>query len=125
MTTQHRITSGTVALARGAGAAPAGAWVSNLNAQGSDVPALMPKTQPLSASSPSPLAGPLAFAHGTSAPMKVAPAIVRVTAPSDGFDWGDAGIGAAGGFALSMIGIGTALVVTQRRTRHGETALTS
>jgi hypothetical protein len=44
--------------------------------------------------------------------------IVRVTAPSSGFDWGDAGIGAAGGLALSMLGIGAALTITQRRPRH-------
>jgi hypothetical protein len=43
--------------------------------------------------------------------------IVRVTTPS-GFDWGDAGIGAAGGLALSMLGIGAALTITQRRPRH-------
>jgi guanyl-specific ribonuclease Sa len=49
-------------------------------------------------------------------------AVVRVQAPGGGFDWGDAGIGAAGGFALSMIGIGGALVVSQRRTRPSDTA---
>lgn len=42
--------------------------------------------------------------------------IVRVVAPSNGFDWGDAAIGAAGGFALSMIGIGGVVVVSRRRT---------
>ena len=42
--------------------------------------------------------------------------IVRVVAPSNGFDWSDAAIGAAGGFALSMIGIGGAIVVSRRRT---------
>jgi hypothetical protein len=54
-----------------------------------------------------------------------APAVVRISSPNSGFDWGDAGIGAAGGFALSMIGIGGALVASQRRTRRSETALTS
>jgi hypothetical protein len=47
--------------------------------------------------------------------------IVRFQAPASGFDWGDAGIGAAGGLALSMIGLGGALAVSQhhtRRTRH-------
>jgi hypothetical protein len=47
-----------------------------------------------------------------------APTIVRVTTPDDGFDWRDAGIGAAGGFALSMIGMGGALVVSARRSPH-------
>ena len=45
-------------------------------------------------------------------------AVVRVEAPASGFDWGDAGIGAAGGFALSMIGLGGALALSQRRTRR-------
>jgi hypothetical protein len=44
--------------------------------------------------------------------------VVRLQAPANGFDWGDAGIGAAGGIALSMIGLGGALAVSQRRTRH-------
>jgi hypothetical protein len=65
---------------------------------------------------------------GASSPStapSTGPSIVRVSPASGGFDWGDAGIGAAGGFALSMLGIGGALVLTQRRTRGGETALTS
>ncbi len=44
--------------------------------------------------------------------------VVRLQAPGNGFDWGDAGIGAAGGVALSLIGLGGALAVSQRRTRH-------
>ena len=43
--------------------------------------------------------------------------IVRVITPTGGFDWGDAGIGAAAGVALSMIGLAGALSVSQRRTR--------
>lgn len=47
------------------------------------------------------------------------PTVIRVQAPSSGFDWGDAGIGAAGGLALAMLGLGGALVVSsQRRARH-------
>jgi hypothetical protein len=42
--------------------------------------------------------------------------VVRVSAPG-GFDWGDASIGAAGGFGLSMLAIGGGLVITQRRGR--------
>jgi hypothetical protein len=53
--------------------------------------------------------------------------IVRVITPTDGFDWGDAGIGAAAGVALSMIGLASAVTVSQRRTRRsrGSAALTS
>jgi hypothetical protein len=46
------------------------------------------------------------------------PLLVRLQAPGNGFDWGDAGIGAAGGVALSLIALGGALAVSQRRTRH-------
>src|SRR6185437_2330796 len=57
-------------------------------------------------------------------------AVVRITTPASGFDWGDAGIGAAGGIALSMIGLGGALVVSQNRARRtrgrrGTTAIPS
>ena len=45
-------------------------------------------------------------------------AVVRISSPDGGFDWGDAGIGAAGGFALAMIGLGGALIVSQRRPRR-------
>ncbi|MFZ0974795.1 MAG: hypothetical protein WAN22_21380 [Solirubrobacteraceae bacterium] len=55
----------------------------------------------------------------TNAPQ----AVVRVHAPQNGFDWGDAGIGAAG-LALSVIGVGGAFAVSQRRSRR-TTALPS
>lgn len=41
-------------------------------------------------------------------------AVVRVQTPPSGFDWGDAGIGAAGGIALAMLGLGGALLISQR-----------
>lgn len=52
--------------------------------------------------------------------------VIRVSAPG-GFDWGDAGIGAAGGLGLSMLAMGGGLVVTQRRGRRlsGSAATTS
>ena len=39
--------------------------------------------------------------------------------PSNGFDWGDAGIGAAGMLAVFSIAGGSALLLTGRRRRHG------
>ena len=42
--------------------------------------------------------------------------IVRVSAPG-GFDWGDAGIGAAGALGLSMVALGGGLVIAARRSR--------
>ena len=49
---------------------------------------------------------------------------------SRGFDWGDAGIGAAGGIGLSILGLAGALTLTHRRGRRERgssrsTALTS
>ncbi|HEY1778624.1 MAG TPA: hypothetical protein VGG41_20885 [Solirubrobacteraceae bacterium] len=44
---------------------------------------------------------------------------VIVEASSDGgFDWGDAGIGAAGGVGLSMILVGSGLALSDRRGRR-------
>jgi hypothetical protein len=47
-------------------------------------------------------------------------AVVRIQTQQSGFDWGDAGIGAAGGLALAMLGLGGGLVISQRprRARH-------
>ncbi len=45
--------------------------------------------------------------------------VVSVSAPSGGFDWDDAGIGAAGMVALFSIAAGSALLIAGRRRRHG------
>jgi len=60
-------------------------------------------------------------ADGTTSGEPAQQAVVRIQAPQSGFDWGDAGIGAAGVVALAMLGVGGALVISQRprRTRHG------
>jgi hypothetical protein len=107
MTTTHRIRMGIVlALALGTSAAPASARFFDLNANGSYVPAPTASTQvPTQATKPSPS-------------VSTQPTIVHVTARNSGFDWGDAGIGAAGGIALSMVGLGGALAVSQRRPRR-------
>jgi hypothetical protein len=48
----------------------------------------------------------------------VSPPLVEVReAPSGGFDWGDAAIGAAGTLGLFSIAAGSALLVTGRRRR--------
>jgi hypothetical protein len=60
---------------------------------------------------------------GAAANTTAPPVVARVQAPQSGFDWGDAGIGAAG-LALSAIGIGGAFAVSQRRSRRS-TALPS
>jgi hypothetical protein len=48
------------------------------------------------------------------------PTIVRVSDRS-GFDWADAGVGAAGGAALSLLGVGLLLLVSERRRSRPST----
>ena len=50
--------------------------------------------------------------------VSIPPVVVRVTAPSSGFDWGDAGIGAAGGIAISLLTGAGALALSHRRGRR-------
>jgi hypothetical protein len=49
------------------------------------------------------------------------PRVVEVRAPSGGFDWGDAGIGAAGMLALFSIAAGSTMLLTGRKRRQGVT----
>jgi hypothetical protein len=94
-TSRHIFTAGAAVIALAAGAGPASARFLDLNPNGSHVPA---PTQAVAPSAP--------------------PAVVHVTADANGFDWGDAGIGAAGGLTISMVGLGGGLVVSQRRARR-------
>ncbi len=55
---------------------------------------------------------------GTTSPQP-AVEIVRVSAPG-GFDWGDAGIGAAGGLGLTMLAAGGGLVIAGPRRRDAD-----
>ena len=48
-------------------------------------------------------------------------AVVRVDAPGDGFDWGDASIGAGGALALMTLAIGGALGANSIRRRATRT----
>jgi hypothetical protein len=59
-------------------------------------------------------------------PPPTAPAtIVRVTNPGGGFDWGDAAIGAAIGFTVSLLSIGSITALSRRRAGASGTALSS
>ncbi len=116
MTTTHRMAATVVvALALGTSAGAASARPIDLNANGSEVPAGSASVQASSRAT-----RPVSL---VSTPAT----IVRVTARNTGFDWADAGIGAAGGLAVSMVGLGGALTVSQRRGRRhsGPTGLTS
>lgn len=85
-----------VVLGLAVGAGPAMAFPSDLTPHGSEVSAGSPSVEGQSTGSPT---------------------LVHVSAPS-GLVWGDVGIGAAGGIALAVIGVGGALVVSGRRARH-------
>jgi hypothetical protein len=71
------------------------------------------------------IAVPAASAHPLPADpiYKPNPTIVRITTPSNaGFNWADAGIGAAGGLALAIVGIGGGLAIAQRREHRSGTS---
>jgi hypothetical protein len=52
-------------------------------------------------------------------PVQISAPVVEIREPSGGFDWGDAGIGAAGTLALFSIAAGSALLISSRRRRRG------
>jgi hypothetical protein len=52
----------------------------------------------------------------TSASASGAPVRIVYDSGRSGFDWGDAGIGAAAGAGLTLLGLGGALALTQRHT---------
>jgi hypothetical protein len=57
-----------------------------------------------------------AMVDRVSSEIRATPSVVAVQAPS-GFDWGDAGIGAAGMLALFSIAAGSVLLIAGRRRR--------
>jgi hypothetical protein len=63
-----------------------------------------------------------AASYGAPSPnaslASIRPTVLRVITPKSGFDWGDAGIGAAGGFGLAMLALAGALAISQRRARR-------
>jgi hypothetical protein len=48
----------------------------------------------------------------------LAPTVFLTQAPSSGFDWGDAGIGALGAFGLALLLFGTMQIVARQRRSH-------
>jgi hypothetical protein len=55
---------------------------------------------------------------GSTVSHPTTPTVVRVIAPGDGFDWFDAGIGAAGVLGLAIIAFGGVLIISNERRRH-------
>jgi hypothetical protein len=132
MTTTHRITTtAAVMLSLAAGAPTATATVSSTNpaTTANQPPASVysrPDKSMIRGTTPAATANqPPASVYSRpdksmirlTTPGSVPQAVVRIQTPPSGFDWGDAGIGAAGGLALAMIGLGGALAVSQRRPR--------
>jgi hypothetical protein len=60
--------------------------------------------------------GDVCSSHGW--PVSAPATVLRIAAPSAGFDWGDAGIGAGATIALMLIGTGGVLATTHRRGRR-------
>jgi hypothetical protein len=56
---------------------------------------------------------------GVSLPAETIDGAPVIQVPQHGFDWGDAGIGAAGMLALFSIAAGSALLLTGRKRRRG------
>jgi hypothetical protein len=118
MHTTYRITAtAAVVLSLAAiGAPPATAMVSgtNLATTANQTPATVysrPDKSMIAVGSPS----SAAILANASVPQ----AVVRIQTPQSGFEWGDAGIGAASMLAFVMLALGCGLVISQRRGRHG------
>jgi hypothetical protein len=110
MTTTHRIT--TTAL-----------LILSLAATGAPVASARPaRVEPASAAKPTPATY---SRQDNSVVSATTPASTPTTTGNSGFDWLDAAIGAAGGIALSMLGLGGAHGVSQYRTRSQHTAALS
>jgi hypothetical protein len=54
---------------------------------------------------------------GPSSDSPVTPVRVVTVDTGSGFDWSDAGIGAAAGLAMALVGVGSALAVGRRSDR--------
>jgi hypothetical protein len=104
MTTTHRIATGIVATLTLATAAPASATPWDPNSRDPFIP-IRPAPEPaMIAPAPS---------HADKQP-----AVARVITERNGFDWGAAGIGAGAGTALALLGVGGALVISERRPQR-------
>ena len=119
MITTHRaaVTVLLVVSLAAAGAPMAGARPADFTPAGKHAPAAVYSRQDKSlipVTPPATSGGAATAANKATAPQTA----VRVHAAQSGFDWGDAAIGAVGGLALSLIGLGGALGVSHRRARR-------
>jgi hypothetical protein len=75
-----------------------------MNAYADATPTAVPSTGPRSE-----------VGSGGGYPIGTPATVVRVLAHGGGFDWGDAGIGAAGGLGLALLGVAAAFAISQQR----------
>ena len=120
MSIQRRITAmaALAALMLGASAVPATARPFDLDGNGSFVPAQTATSG--STSVPPSLARVNAQtnASATTAKRQISSGVAGGATSQTGFDWGDAGIGAAGGIGIAMLATGGGLVAVRMRRDH-------
>jgi hypothetical protein len=121
MTTTHRTaTAALLIVSLAAAGAPTASAMPNVGESGGVTKPAPAAIHTLQHKATIPTSAP-SIAAGTAAKTSAPQPAVRVETPNHGFDWVDAGIGAAGGIALSIVGLGGALGASQyrtRRTRH-------
>ena len=123
MTTTHRTTATAAAIVSlvAASAPAAGARLADLAPADRQAPAVVysrPDKSMVYSGPDEPMLPTSATAGGDFLAPAAPPAVVQVQAPQNGFDWGDAGIGAAGGVALALLGVGGALAISQHRPQR-------
>lgn len=102
MRTTHRIATGIAATLALATAAPASATPWDPNSRDPFIP-IRPAPEP---------------AMIAPAPIHAGRGPAVVITERSGFDWGDAGIGAVGGTAVALLGLGGTLVISERGPRR-------
>ena len=65
---------------------------------------------------------PALNAHGSGHPVSVQAPKSPSANPANGFDWGDAAIGAAAGLSLTLLVVAAAMVISRRRSPQGDSA---
>ncbi len=60
--------------------------------------------------------------YGSGHPVSVQAPKSPSANPDNGFDWGDAAIGAAAGLTLTLLVVGGAMLLSRRRSPHGDSA---
>jgi hypothetical protein len=110
MTFKQRLTAGILAaLSLAAAAAPASATPWDPSSRDPFIP-IRPAPEPA-------MVAPAPSHAGRAAGTGRAAEIVRITTDR-GFAWSDAAMGAAGGIALSLVGVGGFLVASEARPRR-------